>query len=127
MKANAPRVICVLLACSSARASVAAHWRPTTKEIQTLERKVSLPNGADPLDSYQRYYAGENDRAGKVIHGRYVGLTTLPRKGFISVVSPSKLPTIADGGCGVIDVIYSVPRSAVMSVACNGEASPPPR
>lgn len=38
------------------------------------------------------------------------------------VEKTNKLPVIADGGCGVITVIYDPKAGAVKSVTCNGVA-----
>src|SRR5947208_157134 len=81
-------------------------WKPTRGQVRELERRVRLPQGADPLQTYERYYTGVFDQGQKAIYGVFVGLQAMPRTGSSQVVAAADIPLIADGGCGVLIVEY---------------------
>jgi hypothetical protein len=87
-------------------------------EVQTIERSVVLPPGAEPVRAFARYYAGVNRNGHRIIRGIYV----LGEDARIVMTNEEKLPMILDGGCGVVTVEYDVSAGAFLMVSCNGEA-----
>ena len=85
------------------------------KLMDRIEAGVALPKGASPLTGYVRLYAWADEKLGKVT-AIYVRGDAPGRKW----VSFEDLPTILDGGCGVIELIYDVPRGGTDEIGCNG-------
>lgn len=89
--------------------------------MDRIERAVRLPEGADPLASYERSYAWQrrDDGVRKVI-----GVYLSPRgesRGRRWVVE-NALPMILDGGCAMITLSYDVAARRIEHVTCNGAA-----
>jgi len=90
---------------------------PSQREIQVLEQEISMPAGARPLSSYNRYYSAVLRDGRRVIHGIYFG-----NGGKTTVAESGDLPVVMDGGCGVVNVIYDVESHKFIDVFCNGVA-----
>lgn len=81
-----------------------------------IEKSVTLPEAAAPLDAYDRYYAFDNPGHIKAIYlhaeqpaaGKQIWLT-----------DPARLPISFDSGCAQVTVLYDVPGNRFLSVACN--------
>lgn len=79
-----------------------------------VEGSVKLPRGARPLNHYQRFYSYG---AGGAVLAEFVGGPDERRW----VKSYKDFPSINDGGCGVVNVRFSV-RTGHSDVWCNGVA-----
>jgi len=90
--------------------------------MDRIEREVRLPEGADPLASYERSYAWEQREDGvrKVI-GVYLSPDAGESRGR-RWVAENALPMIVDGGCGMIRLGYDVATQRIEYVTCNGVA-----
>lgn len=93
--------------------------------MDRIEGQLKLPQQARPLEKYARYYSidGEN------IVGRYIAFVESDNKYYSLplgkrrwVEDPRNLPSIADGGCAVVNVIYSRKYARIDRVFCNGLA-----
>jgi hypothetical protein len=95
------------------------------KTIRLIESKIRLPKAAYKIEKYARYYAKENDK----VTGVYV-ITVDPSNKFYDLpIGGSRwiddyrnLPSISDGGCQIVNVIYDLAKHDVEKVFCNGEA-----
>lgn len=92
--------------------------RPSSAEIQAIERSVVLPPGAEPLRAFARHYASVIQDGRRVIRGIYV----LEGEARVIVTTADALPRVLDGGCGVVTVEYDVLEAAFLLVMCNGDA-----
>lgn len=101
------------------------NWKPSQRLnasnlSREIEQNLSLPKGAHPLRSYNRFYAiGEGRDVGSVL-----GIFRYNPSGVgkIYIVSYKSLPAIFDGGCNVLTVRYSQAEGRVKSVECNGDS-----
>lgn len=100
-----------------------------TSEIATLESSVVLPEGADRLDAYGRFYSD----SGRTIEAVYVssgmvGHELSDRIGRqeiapnVYLVGFGNLPIIMDGGCSVLTLSYDRQTRAITGPVCNGMA-----
>lgn len=106
-----------LLAISGVLAGAAVQ-PPSQDEIQALEREISMPAGARPVSTYDRYYAAVSQDGRRVIHGIYFG-----NGGKTTIEASGRLPlSMLDGGCGVVNVYYDVESHKFIRVFCNGVA-----
>ena len=103
---------------------------PDPTAVAHFESLVKLPRGADSLARYDRYYAGVYISGRKVIEGVYVEIERDFRSGpnpprprpSVHIVTPKRLPMIADGGCSVVTVFYDVKTDKAAGADCNGLA-----
>lgn len=109
-------LVALYLAPTPGHAAKAATWQPSMDQILALEHGLVMPEGADPLPSYARYYTGEDAAGRKIIRGYYLDGG---RPGIY--LKPSDV-TIMDGGCSVVSVVFDVQSHKVLGVACNGVA-----
>jgi hypothetical protein len=88
--------------------------KPAQSTVAEIEGKIKLPLGSRPLSSYVRYYS--SDENGTVVATYFFDSTT----GRVVIVDKGHMPRIADGGCDVISVRYSVSNHQFEEVSCNG-------
>lgn len=125
-------VALILWACSP-REQTWTDGRPTRVEINQIESALVMPEGADSLHVYSRFYAAKTHDGRRTIVGEFVQpmfvASLLAHRTILETVSPSvfivdanNMPGIRDGGCGVITLSYN-PDSGVMTPpTCNGDA-----
>jgi hypothetical protein len=90
--------------------------------MDRIEREVRLPDGADPLASYERSYAWQQREDGtRRVMGVYVSPDVGESRGR-RWVAENQLPMILDGGCSMITLSYDVATQRIERVTCNGEA-----
>jgi hypothetical protein len=101
-------------------------WTPTLSDVSAMEVKLRLPRTSLKLDQYVRYYTGEfvagrRRLRGYLVAGFFVaeGPGTTDKPGAYIKDPPLQ---VADGGCGVITVVYEVASRRFDSVICNGLA-----
>lgn len=89
--------------------------------MDRIEREVRLPDGAGALNTYRRLYAWheDKDRTRKVL-GYYENLLGSPPGR--SWGTERDFPGIADGGCGVITLVWNVAAQRIERIGCNGYA-----
>ncbi len=73
-----------------------------------------MPSGASALKRYRRYYYRDN----RAIVGTYV-LSSKPGREWRT---KDKMIMVLDGGCGVVNVVFSIKDNRVTYAACNGVA-----
>lgn len=73
-----------------------------------------MPTGASPLTRYRRYYYRDD----RVVIGTYV-LSNNPGREWRA---KDKTILVLDGGCGVINVVFSTTENRVIYTDCNGVA-----
>lgn len=107
----------------------AQHWTPSEAEIAKLEAGVkleALPRWDARLPSlsgYARYYAGSTVKGDRVIFGELVTPLGSAYKPGIHIVGDKRtFPMISDGGCAVINLVYSLRQQKILSIGCNGFA-----
>jgi hypothetical protein len=110
--------------CSVERSETPSDWVPTRDLLAVMEQRLVLPEGAGALAAYARYYAGTIRNGEKVIVGVFVSGTASDNvPGSIRILArPDDLPTIHDGGCGVIDLEYKPLSTQVPVLNCHGVA-----
>jgi hypothetical protein len=89
----------------------------TTEEdlVEGAEDRLVLPENAEPLRMYNRYYVVSGD----VAEGIYISAEGRP--GTVEFFdSRSKLPFVADGGCFVVHVRLNLKTGAWERPFCNG-------
>jgi hypothetical protein len=105
-------------------------WSPSDAEIAKLESGVQLEqlprwnSGHLPaLSGYTRYYTGSTVEGERVIFGELViPLSSQQHPGVHIVGSKKDFPMIFDGGCSVVNLVYSVKEQKIKSIGCNGYA-----
>jgi len=106
-----------------------AFAEPDPADIPKLEAAIKLEQlpGWSPrlpaLSGYVRYYASSTRGGEKVILGELV-IPSINRgqPGFHLVSSKRSFPLIYDGGCAVVNLVYSIQQQKVLSIQCNGVA-----
>ena len=113
------------------------HWRPSKKVIAKLDfafRNSPKWHGAPPkFDDYYRYYAGVTIKGRRMIRAEFTDIPNSTRivkneiefyqdGSAVQVVSVDKFPSISDGGCGVVNVLYDVTIDRMVWLRCNGLA-----
>jgi len=95
-------------------------WTPSDAQIAELEDAL-LRSGPQGIrwTSYARHYAGLTVRDQRVIEGILVASFDKDQKPGIYIESEAELPMIADGGCGVVGVMY-YPSTKTIIAKCNG-------
>jgi hypothetical protein len=101
-------------------------WTPGNEQIAELEANLMLPRGVAALDRYARHYAGVTVSGMRFIRGVYTNFPGTNPPG-IYVASEVELPSIADGGCGIVSFQYFPETKEFARVSCNGPLPPPPR
>jgi hypothetical protein len=107
----------------------AQRWTLGDADIAKLEAGIKLETlprwdaRLPPLSGYARYYAGSTMNNEKVILGELVTpLGSAYKPGIHIVESKRTFPTIYDGGCAVINLVYSLKLQKIVSIGCNGFA-----
>lgn len=104
---------------------------PDDAEIAKLEASIKLDQLPEwkeplrPLTAYARYYTaswnGERVILGELVLGGVRTTGGDSRKpGVYMVGSRSHFPKIFDGGCAVVNLVYSVEKQTIVSIKCNG-------
>ena len=128
MKREGVTVTALFLTASVAALASPKSWTPAWNQIAELESSVRLEKlpggnagGSSSLAGYERFYTGSGSKGRKVILGEFV-LPTSPGQhpGIHIVTSTDKFPQVEGGGCTIIHLVYSVPKSAILSIDCNG-------
>jgi hypothetical protein len=90
--------------------------KPSASEMimDKIESSVRMPQGAEALTRYRRYYC----RDGQAVVGTYV-LSSKPGREWRE---KNKMMLVLDGGCGVVNIIFSTKESRVTYTDCNGVA-----
>lgn len=84
-------------------------------KIRRAETKLALPRGAEPLSSYNRFYAISGNSA----RGVFIWSPSGPGK--MTIVDTEKdLPFVIDGGCDVIRVQLDITNGVWKHVMCHG-------
>ncbi|MCC6920643.1 MAG: hypothetical protein IT548_15710 [Alphaproteobacteria bacterium] len=106
---------------------------PDETTIRLIESQMVMPKGADPLEQYDRYYFfPESGRyAREIVEGRYVlrdghaalreGAVAIPAVPGAYVVRDGQEPVIADGGCGVVTIVFLIEARRLARLKEEGE------
>jgi hypothetical protein len=108
----------------------AQDWTPDAAIISKLEsdiKRSDIPlrylSGHPPIIAqYARYYFGYKADNHRMIRGELIlpfGSKMKPA-GIYVVGSQREFPTIFDGGCAVMQVVYDVEAGRMVSLQCNG-------
>ncbi|HEY1043720.1 MAG TPA: hypothetical protein VGE60_07655 [Telluria sp.] len=100
----------VLAACTDSR---------DAELVAEMEASLSMPQGADELNKYARFYVIETTRGKREVLGV---LLKRPSDPGVHIVKKNALPVRFDGGCGVVNVRYSPADKTFLHVSCNGGA-----
>ena len=87
---------------------------PSEEIIDRIEATVRMPAGANSLARYRRYY----HRDEQAVIGTYV-LSSNPGREWRT---KDKTILVLDGGCGVVNVVFSIKENRVTYADCNGVA-----
>ncbi|HEY2481438.1 MAG TPA: hypothetical protein VGI30_04475 [Caulobacteraceae bacterium] len=107
--------------------------RPSSDEIAFVETRIRLPDDAPgPLSNFERYYAWTvGDDGKRVIYGELIfvdlmGAARPPdRKGHFHAVDEKDMPTVANGGCGVITFYLDLRSGRRPALYCNAVGASP--
>ena len=115
-----------------ANAGCAQHWIPDPSIISKLESAIKpsdIPPQYSPghppiIGQYARYYFGYKTNNRRMIIGELVRPSGPKMKpaGIYVVGSQREFPTIMDGGCFVMHLVYDVEAGQIVSLKCNGLA-----
>lgn len=111
-------------------------WTPDARMLAALESQVRTPAGAPdsihPMADYARFYLGVMIKGQRMVRGelvlaprecsaphRDVGLLCEYRAG-LYVNQP--LPSIFDGGCEIVNLLYDPAAGRIVWLRCNGVA-----
>jgi len=109
----------------------AQNWTPSADEIAKLEASIRpglIPKWGDghspSVSEYVRYYTGSTaDGGDKVIRAEFVAPFRPAQTPGIHIVSSKReFPIISDGGCGIVNLVYSIKEQRIISMRCNGVA-----
>jgi hypothetical protein len=95
----------------------AGTWTPSDTQIAELED--ILRQKRERGLGFARHYAGVTEDNRQIIRGVFVENSALGRKPGIYVASEAELPTIFDGGCGIVHVRYD-PSNKEITSRCGG-------
>jgi len=113
------------------------HWKPGKKVIAKLDfafRNSPRWHGTPPeFDDYFRYYAGVTIKGRRMIRAEFTDFPNSTRivkneiefyqdGPAVQVVSLDKFPSVFDGGCGVVNMLYDVDADRMVWLHCNGLA-----
>jgi len=87
---------------------------PSETIMDKIESSVRMPQGGEALTRYRRYY----HRDGHAVVGTYV-LSSKPGREWRE---KTKTIMVLDGGCGVVNVVFSTKENRVTYTDCNGVA-----
>jgi len=87
-----------------------------------IEKSLTLPEAAAPLNGYDRYYAFDKPGQIKAIYLRTDQSAAGKR---IWLTDPARLPISLDGDCRFVTVFYEVPVDRFVSVTCYVAAEDP--
>jgi hypothetical protein len=87
--------------------------------VSEVEASLELPEGAFPLNTYVRHFAGVAIEERRVVVGTFL---QDPDGAGVRIVDLKKMPKVLDGGCDVINLKYDIERKKVLELFCNGEA-----
>lgn len=119
--------------------------------MEKIEQQVNLPNGAAPLNRYARYYALDrqgqvhgvyliplpndislNDGCSEITANIELKDAPCPKDSSSLrnlkadqrrwLASVDSLPSVNDGGCSVVNVVFDRRKGKVKAVFCNGLA-----
>jgi hypothetical protein len=107
-------------------------WAPDAGIISKVESSIKpsdiplrySPGHPPVIGQYARYYFGYMANNHRMIRGELVlpfGSKMKPA-GIYVVDSQREFPTIFDGGCSVMHVVYDVDAGRLVSLQCNGVA-----
>lgn len=112
-----------------AQTAYGQNWAPSEADISRLEAGIKLETLSrwdtrlPSLSGYARYYAGSIMKGEKVIFGELVTpLGSAYKPGIHIVENKRTFPTIYDGGCAVINLVYSLKQQKIVTIGCNGFA-----
>ena len=135
------RKICAAAMLILALTTPAQAAKPDLATVELIEREITLPAGAGPLDAYDRYYALETMSGRRLIVGLFqrTSLTdererfesggrsplryTPPRHGrrrLMAQASSFLKFGVMDGGCSEIHVYWDIATAKIADVECNG-------
>jgi hypothetical protein len=102
-------------------------WTPTMAQVQRIESKVHMPDGAQAITAYLRFYAGVVDKGRQVIEGVYLARGVvrdmqIDHERDVQISPEKDIPFIDDGGCLMVTVYYDVASDTITHAACNGYA-----
>jgi len=108
----------------------AQSWMPDDAQIAKLESSVKLEQlpywkaqHLPALNRYSRYYLGSSVNGERVILAEFVlGFDAKQGPGTHVVAGKRDFPVIMDGGCSVINAVYSLREEKIISMQCNGRA-----
>jgi hypothetical protein len=84
-------------------------------EIRQAEAQLVLPEGADPISAYDRYYSV----SGRSAKGIFIRSETGKGK-MVIVASDKNRPFVWDGGCGVIEAQLDLEKRKWQRPFCHG-------
>ncbi|UPT63232.1 MAG: hypothetical protein M0D54_01290 [Hyphomonadaceae bacterium JAD_PAG50586_4] len=121
--------VVALLLCLSPAAS--AQDFPSEAAVRILEKQISMPANASPLDDYDRYYAFQEIEGRPIVVGvlrlrdgaEVVGSATATTIPNAYVTTLEALPVAADGGCAVVTVYFDAQTERLLPVYQRDEVA----
>lgn len=127
-------VTAALVAMPAASSASAGDEYPPADLVKEIERQIEVPEDSRLAD-YDRYYAFRILKDRKVIEGAFMHHDfkrrwpgqAVPGVAGAYVTVQKDLPRVADGGCGVLMVIYDIETKKLAHMAYEGEVVDKPR
>jgi hypothetical protein len=101
--------------------------RPSIETIREIETAVVMPDGAWPMNTYNRYYGRGWKMWTPVVTGVFLSASTgempgaVPVPGVEGAYFTDHLPIVADGGCHVVTVHYDETEKALIPTDRDGK------
>lgn len=100
---------------AKSQADTESFWVLDPAVVHRLEARIVMPEGAEPVGAYTRYYEAGFD------HGRRTVFGLLTEDGDKQIHIGHR-PIVLDRGCSVIQLTFDVASGQVTSIGCNGLA-----
>ena len=96
-----------------------AWGRPPPEIVRQVENAIVMPNGADDLNRYDRFYSLEWRGDRPVVVGVFVARRPEQSEGDNYRLYGPQPFAIEGGGCGVVNLLYDPEDAAAPELACN--------
>lgn len=122
-------VLICLMSAGRAHAQSADKVAVISKAAVQIERTVMMPESADVLENYTRYYAISDQHETEILIGIFVSShwdterERTPIQGLSNayfVESDQHLPIIMDGGCGIVTVYFDLEFDRLVGFTQSG-------
>ena len=120
----------ILMASATTTLAATPNWTPDPATISKLESSIKSADipwnygGQHAISEYARYYAASMAGDHRIIQGEWIIPLGAKMKsaGVYIFGSRKEFPTVSDGGCAIINLVYDIETARIVSLRCNGLA-----